>query len=206
MYKLGFDLDEVLVKTLDRVREYLTNEFGFDIEPETITDFRFYKHPLYEENQEAFESLFEKFKDMSFFESCKPDKTGVKTLKQLQRKGHTLYFISNRPKGREEETAKWFRKYKIPFNKIFHTNFDTDKGFVGRHLNLDFYVDDRVEDIESMLKYKNRWKKGIFIFDKPWNRHYHNNRVGRLYDWQEVMHIVNNPKINKINKNSKKGV
>lgn len=193
MYKLGFDIDEVLVKTMDKAQKYLYNEFGVELDFNTITEFRLNEHPLYEEYSEAFESLFEKFQDMDFFDDCSPYGEAVKVLKKLNKKGHELYFISNRPKNGEEKTALWFRKHKIPFTKIYHTNFHREKGSVGRQLNLDFYVDDRPKDIESMLKYKHRWTKGLFIFDKPWNKDYYDSKVGRIYDWYDILNVINIP-------------
>ena len=90
MYKIGFDVDEVVSLTLERIREYLYKEHGFDIEPETIKDFKLHTHPLYEEHTDAFEALFAKFKDMSFFDSCIPEKGASKALRQLYKKGHYL--------------------------------------------------------------------------------------------------------------------
>ena len=194
MYKLGFDVDEVICKTFDCIREYLNDNFGFDFDPETVEIHDFNEHPLYQEQKKAFEALYEEFKNMDFFKDCDAYERGVRVIKNLYKKGHHIYFISNRPQGGEEATAKWLRKHSIPFHKILHAGYKVEKGFYGRQLNLDFYVDDRPEDIESMLKYKNKWSKGLFLFDKPWNRYYNNDNVKRISDWDDIFNTINIPR------------
>jgi uncharacterized HAD superfamily protein len=194
MYNLGFDIDEVICKTFDHIRNYLYNNFEFDFDPETVKTHDFDKHPMYEEQKDAFDALFKEFKNPNFFKECAADKAGVDIIKRLYRKGHRIYFISNRPQGTEKETIMWFKENKVPFHKVVHTGYNVGKGVYGRKLKLDFYIDDRSEDIDSMLEHKNKWSKGIFLFDKPWNRHYSNKRVGRLKDWDSVFKAIDIPR------------
>lgn len=193
MYKLGFDIDEVVCKTGERIESFLLEKHGVELDMSTVKDHNFTKHPLYEEYPEVFEELFKEFRDVAFFNPCNPYKKGVNTLRKLYKKGHYLYFISSRPKGDEEKTARWFRSHKIPFHAIYHVDRKGEKGVVGRQLNLDFYVDDHIDDIESMLKYKKRWTKGVFLFDKPWNKYYTNDMVRRVFDWNDIFNIINIP-------------
>ena len=188
---LGFDVDEVICPLMDKVEVYLKEEYDVDFSQDRLTHFSLKYSPDIGENEIILNDLKAKFSDptLSFYADCVANPAGVSVIRKLKRAGHLIYFISGRPVGAEVKTATWLRKNKVPFNYIKHVGH-SDKGPICRNLKLDFYMDDNVAGIESVLKHKQSWKLGLAIFDRPWNRDYNNSRVIRVTSWYDMLRIV----------------
>jgi uncharacterized HAD superfamily protein len=170
--KLGFDLDEVLANISDVIIKYLQNTYGIQGDKEmfkrfNIIDNTFHSDSEFDRNIVA--DLLEKVNKASFLAKAKPYKEAAENIKQFKKSGHSIHFITSRKLNDEVEVAKWLRKYNIPFDTIHNVGKEREKGFYGRALNLDFYIDDLVEQLESMFRYKKRWRKGLALLTRPWN-------------------------------------
>ncbi len=139
-------------------------------------------------NEEIAKDILEKANNEEFqFNACSYEGAG-RSLRKYRHQGHTIHLISSRPgKNAKELTAKWCRKHKIPFDTIHTIGHDREKGQVGRALNLDMYVDDLEKHLHSMWRYKKRWRKGLLLFDRPWNRgSFDASKFTRVYGWQDI--------------------
>jgi hypothetical protein len=142
-------------------------------------------------NKRIVEDLFAVVNDPDFQFQAEPHKDAVAVLQKLKRAGHKIYFITSRPKQNQSKTFKWLRKYDIPFDGLEVIGHDQPKGFYGRKYNLDMFVDDLHKHLGSMYQYKKRWRKGLLLFDKPWNtNHIDGNRFTRVKNWQEILRHV----------------
>ena len=188
--KLGFDLDEVIVNICDEIAKYLRNTYNFEWDTGTYSFYDLSNINFSEDyslNAKIVADLVEKVNDHKFQATAKPFKGASEGIKKLKRAGHIIHYVSARNMGEEYEVAKWLRKYSIPFDSINNVGRQREKGVFGRILNLDFYMDDLEENLESMLKYKKRWRKGLALFTRPWNEDSIDaSKFIRLDDWTQV--------------------
>jgi uncharacterized HAD superfamily protein len=119
--------------------------------------------------------------------SAPVDEEGKQVIRLLKRGGHSIHFITSRSKKFKELTIQWLRNNKILFDSINFVGHNGEKGVVARSLNLDFFLDDLEKSLESLYKYKKRWRKGLCLLDKPWNADYiDGSRFIRMKNWQAV--------------------
>ena len=79
----------------------------------------------------------------------------------------------------------------IPFDSVDVLGPSEPKGYYGRKNNLDMYVDDLQKHLQSMWTYKKRWKKGLILFDRPWNKeNFDGSKFIRLNNWQAILRHV----------------
>jgi len=188
--KLGFDLDEVIVALCDILVEYMNDKFGMSW---TIEDFKEYDllHNKYSDDKvysdKIANDLIEVVCDIEFQLTAKPCEGAPEFIRRMKKEGNSIHFITSRKLGKEDFTIKWLRKYKIPFDSLQHIGYGEEKGRLGRALNLDFYIDDHEDQLESMYKYKKRWKKGLVLMDRPWNRDsIDSSKFIRVKNWKEL--------------------
>ncbi len=191
---LGFDIDECVSDLTTVLTEYLNKEYNIRW---TKDDFDFYglldlEFSTDEEfNKEIAEDLITKANSADVQSLAEPVEGAVKYLNLLKRKGHKLFFISSRYEKEEETTMKWFKKYRIPYDKIVHTGKDLSKGVIGRQLKLDLYVDDLEKHLEEMVKYQTKHRYGLLLFNRPWNkRSIDASKFTRIYNWAEIYRKV----------------
>lgn len=188
--KLGFDLDEVVVALCDVLVEYMNEEFDLNW---SLEDFKVYSllennySDDEEHNGKIAKQIIEVVNDPEFQLTAKPYEGAPAFIRRLKKEGHSIHFITCRKLGAEKHSIKWLRKYKIPFDSLHHLGYGAEKGKIGRALNLDFYIDDHEEHLESMYKYKKRWVKGLALMTKPWNADsYDASKFVRIHNWVEL--------------------
>ena len=188
--KLGFDVDDVVADLTSALIKYIYNTYNITLSDEELRRYSVLDNIFTsdkEVNEKIVIDLAQKSKDSKFQSTIKPYKDAVECIKKLRRSGHTLHYISSRNIGAEYETAKWFRKHHIPFDSIHSVGLEQEKGMLGRALNLDFYIDDLEEHLESMMKYKKRWRKGLALFTRKWNKDSIDaSKFIRLDNWTQI--------------------
>jgi uncharacterized HAD superfamily protein len=186
--KLGFDLDDVVVDTAGTIRRYLKKVYDLDYSGFINYDFIENKFHLDEDiNKKIILDLINKASNNVFISKVKPSKEAVDCLRKLKKSGHSIHYITARKIGDEYETALFLRRYHIPFDSIHNVGHGNEKGALGRVLNLDFFLDDLESNLESMFKYKKRWRKGLALFTQPWNANTIDaSRFTRLDNWIQV--------------------
>lgn len=187
--RLGFDVDEVICNLADEFEKYLLETYNIDWPIDCFTYFKFSAcnfHQDPEMNLKIVEDMNITANDPKFQFKAKPYKEAVKTIRRLKKQGHSVHFITNRPVDNTEATVEWFRKKKIPYDTLDVIG-GYEKGMVGRALNLDFYLDDLETHLESMYKHKSRWRKGLGLFTRPWNKNsIDGSRFIRFNNWVEI--------------------
>jgi uncharacterized HAD superfamily protein len=192
--KLGFDVDDIVAKASKKALDVLSEKFNINWSLENFTVYKFSELTFVADdgrNEEIRKHLIEILNDSKFQLDFECDEEAADYIKRWKKEGHSIHFITTRYLKKEEFTAKWLRKYNIPFDSIHHTGKTyeggMEKGAIGRKLNLDFYIDDREEHLMSMLEHKAKWRKGLLLMDKPWNRYpIISDYFIRVYNWEEV--------------------
>jgi uncharacterized HAD superfamily protein len=192
--RLGFDLDEVVVDLAKEIEKYLELNYGILWPIECFAHFDISLCKFDDDvvlNERIQKDLLEHIYDPDFQFQAQPSENAREVLQKFKKTGHKLYFITSRPKQNQPMTFKWLRQNDIPFDGLEVIGKNEPKGPYGRRLYLDMYVDDLVVHLDSMLKYKKKWRKGLLLFDKPWNNAPINESYyKRIKNWQEILRHV----------------
>jgi uncharacterized HAD superfamily protein len=187
--RLGFDIDEVVCDLFGPLMETIEEEYGVTISKDQIKsyDLRNEYSGDKELDLEIAGRLMYLATDTGFLMGCKPYEDAAKVLKELRHGGHQLHYISSRPANSVTDNKRWLRWYNIPFDSVTCMGHGTAKGKIAKRYSLDFFIDDYVPNLESMLKYKDRWRKGLLLMDRPWNQGpFDATKITRVYNWKEV--------------------
>ena len=197
--KLGFDIDGIVADMAKAMVEHMNKEFNLNHTPEV-----FKKHKIFdneyvddsEENEKVADSIFKGvIENPEAIITIEPHEDAKEAIKKLVRAGHSIHFITARAQFLRESTTEWFRINKIPFDSIHVVGKNgrrgnlVSKGQTARILNLDFFIDDFIDHLGDMYKYKNRWRKGVGLFTRPWNINepFDASRFIRFNEWNEVI-------------------
>ena len=71
---------------------------------------------------------------------------------------------------------------------MYHVGHNISKGIFCRDLKLDFFLEDMVSHLIELFEVKNHWRKGLLLFNKPWNlkadlTHF---PISRCHTWNDV--------------------
>jgi len=187
---LGFDIDEVITRTIDYILGFLKSEFGIGYwTPEHFTIYEF-EHMNFvgdeEFNAMISRQLVKEVHSKRFIETVKPYEDAVECIRKYSEEDHRIYFITDRLKSLYDSTIKWLKAHNIPFDGVYNTGPETSKGYIGKTLKLDFFIDDKLDNLKSMIIFKKDWKKGLFLMDQPYNRNIEEEYFTRIYNWQEL--------------------
>lgn len=192
--RLGFDLDEVVVDLITQFKQHLELTFGLDWSYDCFVNYNLVDCVFHHDedlNTRIIEDMLLMANDAEFQFVAEPLAGAQNALQHLKRAGHKLFYITSRPVQNQPLTFKWLRKYDIPFDGLEVVGHDQPKGLYGRKLQLDMFVDDLHKHLESMWLYKKRWRKGLLLFDKPWNSAYiDSSRFKRVHNWKEILRHI----------------
>ena len=193
--RLGFDLDEVVVDLSAQFEKYLEMNYGIAWPPECFVQYSISRCVFNKEDEElnsrVIKDLQQVANDAEFQFQAKPMYDSRRVLQKLRRAGHKLYFITSRPKQNQPATFKWLRYNDIPFDGLRVIGHSEPKGLYGVRCKLDMYVDDLESHLESMWAYKKRWRKGLLLYDRPWNyRKMDGSKFIRIFGWEEILRHV----------------
>ena len=170
--KLGFDIDGVIADMSSALIEAMNSEFELDYDESIFVHHNLFKN-TYVDDPELNDKIAQHMRQNVIYNKAavsilKPYSKVAASLRKLGRQ-HSLHYITGRPVEQENICIEWLRKNNIPFDSV-HAVGRAAKGMTGRALNLDFYIDDEMKHLKSMYKFKNRWRKGIALFRRPWNQ------------------------------------
>lgn len=189
--RLGFDLDEVVVSLTAPVMKLANEYYNLDLSKESFSIFDFRKNRYVDDdalNKEIGQFLVYYVCNTDFQFKARPYVDAARTIRYLKKIHHIIYFVTSRPVKNREMTEDWLRKHNIPYDKLIVLGLDTPKGPIGQEYNLDFFMDDRIDHLESMWDYKRNWPLGLCVLDKPWNRS--SNKFKRIYGWDEIKDML----------------
>jgi len=169
--KLGFDIDGILADMGTALVDNMNSEFGLSHGVEIFVHHDLFKNKYVEDeelNKEIAEFMHANvIRNHRVVSKLEAYEDAVLAIRKISRQ-HSVHFITGRPVDQQNTCIDWLRKNNIPFTSS-HAVGQAAKGMTGRALNLDFYIDDEVKHLESMYKFKNRWRKGLALYRQPWN-------------------------------------
>ena len=191
---LGFDLDEVVVDLTTEIEKYVAINYGIEWPASCFFTYDFRQcnfHYDQQLNERVISDLFDKVHDLEFLSGAEPVEGAVAALNRLKKIGHKLHFISSRSKQEQPVTVKWLRKNSIPFDNVELIGHSEEKGVYGFKHQLDMYVDDLEKNLDSMWLHKKRWRKGLLLFNRPWNQsRIDGSKFKRVYNWEDILRHI----------------
>lgn len=199
--KLGFDIDGVIGDVVTPALAEVNKKFNLSLSFNDITRHDFKKIDFTGDedlNKKVTAFMHLKFNDAAFLrDSVLLYKEAADAIRLFKKTGNSIHILTNRNKVFKEDTAIWLRKNNIPFSSL-HVLGDGDftsskqaKVSAAKALNLDFFVDDWYRNLIDLLSAKKRWKKGLVLFDRPWNAHFKDESVIiRVKSWNEIIRLL----------------
>jgi 5'(3')-deoxyribonucleotidase len=171
--RIGIDVDGVLADFNSSFINRVTSTTGRDLFPPRPFDIPCWDYPEYygytrEETSQVWETIKS---DRFFWQNLPTYPTTLYDLFTLAARfeGHDddLYFITSRPGIRAKRQtenwleARWPARTVAPLTVLISSR----KGDCARALNLDVYVDDRIENVVDVVGTGTR----TFLYSHPWN-------------------------------------
>lgn len=171
---IGVDLDNVLARTDDKVRELITVYFGVKSSQSQITRWNYHENLPISKEQEAF--IFDEFHGHHLLE-VQPVEGARREMFALSR-SNQLWIVTQRPHYTELDTGLWLCRNEIPYDKLV---FSINKADIADQLRV--LIDDNPETAFAVAR------KGtqVFLFDYPWNRYVGESEgITRIYNWPQI--------------------
>lgn len=119
----------------------------------------------------------------------KPIPSAVEALRYIIER-HFVAFVTSRPPTTEAITQVWLTRHKLPCDQLYWVARGC-KGELAKKLDLDFIVDDSVEELLSVFDEHPACR--LLVFDQPWNQTLNlGAKLTRVRGWEEVTRTINN--------------
>ena len=188
---LGFDLDEVVVNITYEIEKYMMEKYNIYWPAEYFKEYGLIDGTYHVDeklNKTIQEDLWEVANLPEFQFKAEPFNGAKEALLLLKKAGHKIFFITSRPKQNKSFTVEWLKHNDIHFDELKVIGHGEEKGIYGSKLNLDMFVDDLEKHLFSMFEHKKKWKKGLLLFDRPWNTN--DTCFDRVNGWKEIIKYV----------------
>lgn len=155
----------------------VNNFFNKNIRPEQVTSYDF--NDLCEISHEEFMAYYKKHGEEIHAKAEIREDADV-ILNQLVMEDN-IYYITARMEQMKYVTQTWFDKYNVPYTEVFFLG-SHDKLSKAIELDCDIFIEDRYENAIQLSE------AGIFVLliDCEYNRKELNERVKRVYSWQDI--------------------
>jgi len=196
--RLGFDVDGIVADMPQAMIDYINKTYNLNYTIDVFEHYNIFKNKYVDDDELntkiAQDTLDNVVESEEVCYNLKPYDEAIGFLQKLKRSGHTLHFITSRTSDLEKITVAWFRKHKIPFDTLDVIGLrgygnPSTKGMRGRTLNLDFFIDDHIDHLYDFYRYKKRWRKGLAIYNRPWNinKPVDTSMFIRFNNWKEII-------------------
>jgi len=190
--RIGIDIDDVLIKSVDRAVEMYNEAFGTAITRDTWYDFSDLEVWGDDDLRVLVNRVVGLFSSDAFA-SVQPLEGANDVLNHLKREGHELFAVTGRSESIRKQTLFVLDKcYPDLFENdtvffVDHYSHDGEKASkadVSAELQLTHFVDDQIEHVNSLSRAG--IKTVLFSQDYKWNQTGADDNVIRLNDWQSV--------------------
>lgn len=191
---IGIDIDGVLTNLEHYIatvgKKYtIENNLGFDDEmnPNTIYGFltKEDSHRFWDKHWENYSTTIEVRKNASnIIEQLKKDGNKIIIITARTYDSQIIKSGIHRQKNMEQLIIQWLNKNHIKYDKIIFSPLNKLNDCLDN--KIDVMIEDSVANIEQL---KNHME--IICFNAKYNRSYMNSQMHRVYNWDEIYHIIN---------------
>jgi uncharacterized HAD superfamily protein len=183
--KFGFDIDDTLIG----LREFAFLLYQKKLAQEVpIAAFhalnRVEIHQPFGLSNQQGKELWNSLLEEIYYTDCPPYPGAVECLQQLHAEGHEIYYITARTTIHGENTKSWMKKQGFPVqdSHFFCGMKDAEKVETIKRLQLDYYVDDKPEVLNTLADTSVK----AIVKDQSYNRELD---LPRILDWTEATEL-----------------
>ncbi len=186
--KIGIDIDEVLVKSVENVLDIFNKENNLSFNYENITSYHLSK--ALGVGKEGSLKLWEQYWHSDVFDK-KLVEGAVDSVDKLS-KNHELFFITSRSKGLHEKNERLLNSNfsNISPEILYSTEHQRIKEKTKLEICKDLGVNIMIDDTEDVANYFVGEKIKLLLFDKPWNKKFPDNKhpnIIRVMGWKDAL-------------------
>ena len=197
--KLGFDIDGVVCDMPQAMVTFINDTYGFDYTIDVFKNHNIFDNKYVEDSDENEEIATAMLTNVIANDDAIVDlpvyPEAVYAIKKLVRSGHSIHYITSRPAEQKNTTVAWLRNNMIPFDSLQVIGNGgrkgnlVSKGKAARTMNLDFFLEDYHWHLDDLYRYKNRWRKGLGLLTRPWNKNVNIDlsKYIRFENWDEII-------------------
>ncbi len=191
---IGIDIDDTISKTFEYSyplsKEYtknILNRDSLNIEDVSIGTHQ-YLRELNKWNEEEADNFWAKYYK-TIIQNVEPKEAVIKSLKKLKLEGHKIFLITARIKANSFdvalETKKWLDKNEIVYDELIIDALKKDE--IAKKQKIDLFIDDSFTNCMAVTNI------GIksYLIDSPVNRGLENNKICRVFSWDEIYKKIN---------------
>jgi uncharacterized HAD superfamily protein len=183
--RVAIDLDCVISDTDVAILEYLAEEHNLHLSLEDHFEaFDFERNPYL--SQHVCDGLRKEIDSGNLFKRDIPPTTFAEHgVGKLVRENFSVYIVTARKSKHSQITRDWFKKNNIHFDNLVLTSKSSNKAHLIKQDNCVALIEDRFDVITDVLRLGGL-KYGIFVVDRPWNRHHYHPDVVRVISMHEA--------------------
>jgi len=194
--RIGIDIDDVLIKSVDRAVVMYNNAYGTSITRDTWYDFSDPSVWGGDDLPSLVKKVVDVFTDPAF-QTVLPMEDAYETLVHLRGEGHKLFAITGRSESIRPQTMSildacfpgFFTHETVFFVDHFsHDGQKASKADVGTKLELTHFIDDQVEHVNVL--HRAGITAVLFSQNYKWNRTGADESIVRLSDWQSIKEFL----------------
>jgi 5'(3')-deoxyribonucleotidase len=196
--KIGYDLDDVLADLDQILRQRLSKLVQRYISKPERTSFYFEDIPTILQKlgltkEQLGPLVVDCFKHISM-DKLPAVESAIRTIKNLQKDGHTIIIITARSKKQEATTKHWLNNMGLKGIQIFfagsgpiRTAPKNSKAKIARLLKLDYFIDDSTENLEQFTRTGQHKLTTPIAYTQPWNRDWRGPRISTHDETQNLL-------------------
>jgi uncharacterized protein len=188
--KFGFDIDDTLINLREHAFHLYNQKMNQHIPLAVFHQLeRVEIHEPFGLTDEQGRDMWNMSLDEIYYTTCPPFPNAVELLQELERDGHEIYYITSRPKSHGERTKVWMKNLGFPVNdaQFFYGMKDEEKITIIKELELDYYVDDKPDVLNTLLK---ETKTKVLVKNQSYNQHVQLPRISELSEIKEIIRHV----------------
>lgn len=197
--KIGIDIDNVVSDSYKAFLEKFNTVFGTKIIYEKIDDFYYLEKSSGVDFSETREFINRLIIDETFQMTISPVTDAVSSIKKFHQKGHSIYFITARPKTALNHTKKWLAKHGLAGKNFILDLFEGTRHHLANLSQTISYKKRIVKEkgidvlIEDSLEISEVMDIPVILIDRPWNRGVTGKRnLFRVKTWKEIESLFGN--------------
>jgi len=177
--RIAIDIDNVIADFEGAFRREINKKYNYELKRKDIKEFDFHKCTNLTEKQE--QMLFNDFINNDGFVNLKLIRGSRENITKIK-ENNFIILITSRPKALRNITLEWFRRKRVPYDKIIWSK--------NKHLQktkYDILIEDKFEYALDVAKKDRK----VILIDYPWNRKniFHRNII-RVKKWNDIVSVI----------------
>jgi len=180
---IGLDLDSVLGNTAYAIDQFIYDEFGIRIDPES-EDYVIERQPHITEDMQA--AVCEAIENGELLKDIVAYNYAEHATKKLRNEGLTIAIITSRPSQLRGMTVDWLKENHIAYDLLYLVS-SMKKYEVIQELDIKAFVEDRFDILESILENCGPLDYGLYSVFQHWNKKFSNDQIVPVADVAEAV-------------------